>query len=83
LPNLNAPRTAIRPTDYPKLKVALENVDELIEKIEAAEEAEEEVKLSSEERRFYEAYDEHWVHADNRTTLTGYICKVLVGSLKG
>ena len=83
LPNLNAPRAAIRSIDYPKLKVALENVDELIERIEVAEEAEEEVKLSSEERRFYEAYDEHWVHADNRTTLTGYICKVLVGSLKG
>jgi hypothetical protein len=81
LPKLNATRKSLKTSDYPKLKVALEEVDSLLERIEAAEEAHEEVTLSAEQRRFYDAYSEHWVHADKRTTLTEYISRLLVEAL--
>jgi hypothetical protein len=51
--------------------------------VEAAEDADEEPKLSSDERRFYDAYSEHWVHADKRVILTEYLCRAMVNSLKG
>jgi len=82
LPKLNAPRESFKVGDYPKMKVALESVDELIEKIESAEAAHEEIKLTAEERKFYDAYNEHWVHADKRIILTQYICKKLTGVLQ-
>ena len=67
--------TTLRPADYPKLKIALERVDDLIQRVEKAEEDHEDVQLSAEERKFYDAYSEHWVHADKRTILTQYLCK--------
>jgi hypothetical protein len=83
LPKLDAPRESLKPSEFPRLKIALEQVDDLIERVEAADEAHEELKLSSEERRFHDAYSEHWVHADKRTILTQYVCKILVKALKG
>jgi len=83
LPKLEAPKESLKPSDFPKLKIALEQVDDLIERVEAAEDAHEELKLSSEERRFYDAYRKHWVHADKRATLTEHLCKAMVKSLKG
>lgn len=83
LPKMDASRDSLKPNDYPKLKIALEQVDDLIERVEVADEAHEELKLSSDERRFYDAYSEHWVHADKRTILTQYVCKTLVKALKG
>jgi hypothetical protein len=83
LPKLNAPREPLKPSDFPKLRIALEQVDDLLERVEAANHAREELKPSSEERRFYDAYSKHWVHAENRTILTEYVCKVLVKALKG
>lgn len=82
LPALDSPRESLKPSAFPKLKIALEQVDDLIERVEAADEAHEELKLSSEERRFYDAYSEHWVHADKRTVLTEYVCKILAKALK-
>jgi hypothetical protein len=82
LPKLDAPRDSYKLSDYPKLKVALEHVDELIDKIEDAEASHEQIKLAPDERKFYDAYNEHWVHADKRTIMTTYICKLLVKALR-
>ncbi len=81
LPKLRAPRSTVRPTDYPRLKIALETVDNMIESVKTAEKSQENLTLSSEERRFYDAYSEHWVHADKRTVMTAYICRQLVAAL--
>lgn len=83
LPKLTVTRSPFKIADYPKVKMALEGVDELVGKIKAAEDDNEEIALSSEERKFYDAYSEHWVHADKRKTLTEYICKQLVKALRG
>jgi hypothetical protein len=83
LPKLGSPRTAFKPGDYAKMRIAMEQVDELIKKVEAAEETHEALKLSGEQRRFLDAYKEHWVHADNRTTMTSHICRLLVDALQG
>ena len=83
LPKLGVARLSFRASDHPKLKIALEGVDELINKIKAAEDDHEEIALSREERKFYDAYSEHWVHADKRTILTEYICKQFVKALRG
>ena len=83
LPKLTVSRESFKPSDYPKLRIALEKVDSLIDKVETAEQDHEAVHLASDERRFYDAYSRHWVHADKRTVLTVYICKLLVGALRG
>ena len=82
LPRLHAPRRTLRTIDYPKLKAALEQVDDLINKIKTAEDSHEDIHLSAEERKFYDAYSEHWVHADKRTTLTQYLCRQIDKALK-
>lgn len=75
IPRLTTPRKALRPGDFPKIKTVLEQVDDLIQRIEKAAEEGEKITLSSEDRKFYDAYGEHWVHADKRTTMTQYLCK--------
>ncbi len=82
LPRLKAARRTIKVGDHARLKTVLEQVHELIKKIAAAEKAHETTALSAEERRFYEAYDKHWVHATNRTVLTQYLCKQFLKALK-
>lgn len=79
LPRLGVPRASFRASNHPKLKTALEQIDSVIESIEdeGANTA-----MSAEEHRFYGAYDEHWVHAENRTILTQYICKQLIKALR-
>jgi hypothetical protein len=77
LPGLNAPRHRMNPRNYAKIKTKLEDVHELIENAKAAEKAHEDFAMSAEQKSFYEAYDEHWVHASNRTVLTKYLCKQL------
>lgn len=81
LPRFHSKRAAIKVSDYPKLKMVLEGVDALIDRIKEAEEAHEEAALSAEERKFYDAYSEHWVHADKRTVLTEYICRQMAKAL--
>ena len=83
LPRLGVEKVSLRVADYPKLKIALERIDELIETIKSAEKDHEEIQLSSENRKFYDAYSVHWVHADKRKTLTEYICKQFIKALKG
>ena len=52
------------------MQLNLEEVDTVLIKAKAAEDGDETVRLSPEERKFYDAYSEHWVHADKRKTLT-------------
>ncbi len=81
LPRLRSTRKVFRATDNPRLKSALETLDDLITRIKEAEADHEEISLSSDDRKFYDAYSVHWVHADKRTTLTEHICKKLTKAL--
>jgi hypothetical protein len=82
LPRLSSPRVPIKVVQYPKLKTVLEQTGDLIDKIKAAEDANERIDLSAEDRRFYDAFNEHWVHADKRTVLTQYLCRHFVKALR-
>jgi hypothetical protein len=82
LPRLGVTRASFRGTDYPKLKMSLEGINELIDRIETAKKANETLDLSAEERKFYDAYTVHWVHADKRTVLTEFISKQMVKALR-
>jgi hypothetical protein len=77
LPRLQAPRQPIRAADNAKIKSALEELDDLIEGISAGT-----GQPSAEERRFFDAQDEHWVHATNRTVLTQHLCRQFVKAIK-
>ena len=81
LPRLNAAKASIRQADYPKLKMALEGVDSFIARSENAEEAHEGITLSADDRKFYQAYIRHWVHAEKRTVLTQYLRKKLARAI--
>lgn len=94
LPKMDDGQHGIRPADYAKLQIALGGVDEIFEKLEAYEEEllierdeieaaqEEEIDpLTSGERKFHNAYIEHWVHAENRRILTRFIYELLVRAL--
>ena len=70
-------RKPFRVSDYPKMRMALEGIDDLLSRITDAESDHEDITLTQDERKFYDAFDEHWVHADKRTTLTEFICKRL------
>jgi hypothetical protein len=109
LPRLDCARRPFTQSDYPKLRIALDRVEDIFRKsamederkeMVDAGEPEEEVPieadtdeeyvggaeeidlLSPEERAFYNAYTVHWVHAENRRTLTHYICGLLLGALQ-
>ena len=82
LPKLSVTRRAPRKADYPKLKAVLDDVDELVLSIRAAEQAHEDVELSLEDKKFNAAYSEHWVHASNRTVITKYLNKRLVAAIR-
>lgn len=82
LPKLGGTRTSLKVSDYPKFKIALERVSELVERIEAAKKTNEEITLSADDRRFYDAYSEHWVHAEERTILAQYISKQFARALR-
>ncbi|MBN2253051.1 MAG: DUF262 domain-containing protein [Kosmotogaceae bacterium] len=104
LPDMGCERRSFKQSDYPKLRIALEKVEEIFKKLEEEEERrqrieagetvaevygeevdEEAIKdfdpLTGEERRFYNAYSVHWVHAENRRTRTRYICRLMVEAL--
>jgi hypothetical protein len=79
LPKLKTNRTPLKVADYPKLKTGLLYVDELLERIEEnkVKEKPDMTGISAEDRKFFNAYSVHWVHADKRVTLTEYLCKRL------
>jgi hypothetical protein len=82
LPKFTHKRVTVRVADYPKAKVALLNVDALLDRIKEAEDNDEEIELTRAERRFYDAYTEHWVHADKRSILTGYLCDTIIAAIE-
>jgi hypothetical protein len=83
LPEFDAKRAPIKAADYPKLRIALEAVDELLDRIKTAETKHKDPGLTIDQRKFYEAFDEHWVHLENRRILTDYICNQFLKALKG
>ena len=82
LPKLRIVRPAVKSADYPKVKTGLEKIDELLEEIRDAESRHEEKMLSIDDKRFYDAYSEHWVHAENRRILTEYTCRQIGKAIK-
>jgi len=55
IPRLRVAKASIKVTEYPKLKMALERIDELIGTIETAKKNNENITLSPEDRGFYDA----------------------------
>lgn len=76
MPRIQAQRRALKPTDYPKLRAVLEELDDLIEGIDDGT-----AQPTQEQRRFYDAQDAHWVHQTNRVTLTQYLCRQFIAAL--
>src|SRR6185312_392598 len=66
LPHFSGARPSLRARKFAKLRIALENVNDLIERIELAKKENSALKLSVEDKRFNAALTEHWVHADKR-----------------
>jgi hypothetical protein len=83
LPKMKTARKTFKVADYPKMSIALDNIDDLITRIKEAEADHEDMTLTADDKRFYDAFDEHWVHADKRVTLADYICRKLNKSLAG
>jgi Protein of unknown function DUF262 len=79
---MKAARRTIRPSQYPKFKTGLEYVDNLLETIEESRKNTKKLDLSAEDKRFWDAYREHWVHADKRITVADYICKKMTDALQ-
>ena len=82
LPRFAHKRVTVKVADYPKAKAALVNVDAMLDRIKEAEDNDEEIELSRAERRFYDAYSEHWVHADKRSILAAYLCNAVVAAIE-
>lgn len=84
LPHLNVKRIPIKPSEHPKIRNALGHIDAIITKLKAEEKTGKKGAsrlFTAEARKFYLAYNEYWVHAPERNTLTKYICKVIAGAL--
>lgn len=82
LPKITLSRTPLKASGYPRVKAVLEQIDGLIETIKDAALEHIEADISADERKMYAAFSEHWVHAEERTTLTEYICKQINKALK-
>jgi len=77
LPRLTIGRRALRVTDYPKIKNVLESIEEVIDEIDDGAKA-----ANDDDKRLFEAQDEHWVHASSRTTLITQLCKRIAHAVK-
>lgn len=75
------PREKIKTRDYPKILAALAVVDDIIVR-QKSEDTRLTNPLNAEELTFFKAYSEHWVHADERKTLTTFMHKLIVRALK-
>lgn len=82
LSKLDTSRRIIKEKDFPKIKAVLERINSLIDEVAEAEKNNEHPNLNVEERKFYDAYNEHWVHAANRILMTKYICREFIKALK-
>lgn len=78
LPKLTAtPRKPVKSSDYPKVKEVLEDLHAMIGAAEKGN-----AVVSGDDRKFFEAQDEHWVHASNRVVLTHQLCKRFCAATK-
>lgn len=77
LPKLTVTRKSPKASDFAKMKNVLESLHALINGIEAGS-----VQAGGDDRKFFEAQDEHWVHASNRTILTQQLCKRFCAVIK-
>ncbi len=77
IPKLKSGRTSFKAADYPRMKAALEYVDDLLEKAEQFRKKAAALTLSADDRKFYDACTVHTVHADKRIIVTDYICRKL------
>jgi len=70
-------RPNLREARYPRIRLELEKVDTLISQVKESigGQAEALGAISNQERAFYQAYNEHWVHAEERKTLFKFILK--------
>lgn len=69
-------RVTISEKDYPKVAMALEKVEKIIADAESGP------GVSGKDSQFYKAYTQHWVHKDNRRTLTAGICRLIRAALE-
>lgn len=74
-------RAKIKVHDFPKILSALTAVDDIIER-QKSEDAKLHEALTAEEVSFYKSFSEHWVHAEERKTLTAFMCKLMVKALE-
>lgn len=77
LPRLTIGRRPLKVSDYPKIKNVLETVEGVIEAIDDGSKP-----ANEDDKRLFEAQDEHSVHAANRTVLTTQLCKRITHAIK-
>lgn len=88
LPNMSNNRVVLKPAMYDKVRVALEEVDDIFIKIKTANEeagsrrATFSDPLTENERAFFKAYDKHWVHAKNRKIMFDFIANLIVKAVQ-
>lgn len=83
LRRLGIPKSPLRGADYPKLKVVLETISAMVAGVEAARKKNREAALAPEDRRFFEAYSVHWVHAEQRTLMAQHVCRRFAKATRG
>lgn len=76
LAKLQAPRRSIKVADYPKIKGVLEQLHNVIEGIDNGT-----LDASASDRKFFDAQDEHSVHAANRIVITQHLCRQFAKAL--
>jgi len=81
LPDFDAPRAKIMSGAFVRVRNSLEHIDEIIGKAQAAGKAGEDSLPLAEEKKFFNAFSQYWVHADKRVILTKYISKLIMKSL--
>ena len=74
------PREKIKVADFPKVRVALTIVDDIIEK-KKDDDSSIRDRLTAAENIFHKAFSEHWVHAEERKILTAFIYKEISKAL--
>ncbi len=75
--NLKCKRASIKPSDIPKIRIALEKVDKIFE-VDKSEVNE----LPEREREFRLATDVHTIHASNRTTRAEYVVSLMLDAIQ-
>ena len=82
LPKLDDARIAIKPISHSKIRSSLQQIDILLQRVKKEGKGGNLDFLTSEQSKFFAAYNEHWVHAENRRLLTRHIGKLIRQSMK-